>query len=590
MGRLLLFLSAMDVGDVDGRQDLARLKDEVQAVAVDRACQTPLAETGIDFLRPHHLLDGEMLDAFLAQCSRLDQAVAEVGDPPRPYTRWLDAERDDWALIDGPMRSALWGTALVDALPKGQRVGVLEPTRINPDSSPWNSRTDLVNELLMDGLPDQTLTLPRRSAAARDPAASPRARLRRTALIGTSAIGPLRRTIIGSSTKPVTLALNQTELRRLHAVIADLAVAFPGAIDAILLDRSAGPHVDRQAVRFARAPFVEHKAPHDDRLEGWFDRILDAVWGGRRASERALIRSHLHPAVVGRWLGYEAQVRTWIQILERRSTEVVICSTTRGVGRGLYEVPGEAASRLDIPVVTLPHAMRPFRARRLQVESPWRDAVPYDISSWESNTTDHPTRGVFIQREYPAARRRPAEATRRDRLRVLFLVDQGLESTCLREAVTALYADPNIQIRIKGHPSESPVGFPEVRDLGIPLEDPLSDLAMLLESSDVVVSPDYAGSALIHVLDAGKPLVLWWRSRMLTESWAERQAYVLQPFRDAAETVTSAGELRGLIRRLQSDRRLLVELAARSGAVAERLRPSNESTLPGLVKQFMRRG
>ncbi len=192
------------------------------------------------------------------------------------------------------------------------------------------------------------------------------------------------------------------------------------------------------------------------------------------------------------------------------------------------QLPALAAKRTGIRTFSIPHggfspANLLQQANYICCSSKLQALVWEDVGIESSRI--YKCRGLVAKEEYPSF---PVE--RNDELKlvsILVLCDpitplthRLLPRRSIREQVKTIQEIINIpddmkthvSIKVKTHP-----GYPEtelfrlgVEGNDVSIVDKNADLHELLNSSDLVVAMNYLGTALIHAVKSGKPIILYW--------------------------------------------------------------------------------
>lgn len=200
------------------------------------------------------------------------------------------------------------------------------------------------------------------------------------------------------------------------------------------------------------------------------------------------------------------------------------------------QLPAETAKRAGIRSIAIPHAGVHVKHRGRMSAETLLYSNPLQGKGYAAvgvpDERLRPCRGVVMAHEYPL--NRAVEAPPQGAARILALFDAisygspgrvlTVPLVCHREQLVALGAlkdQPahlNVDLRLKVHPA-----FPDlelvkivggkVADRIVPLD---ADLNSLLRSTDLVVSVNYVGSALIEAARLSRPTILLWTSPMLS--------------------------------------------------------------------------
>lgn len=205
-------------------------------------------------------------------------------------------------------------------------------------------------------------------------------------------------------------------------------------------------------------------------------------------------------------------------------------------------------------------------------------------------------------REYPHRSRTSSEGYfRLGTVRVLAL-SEGFKDGRVREhssllqalVQAALETAPNVSVAFKPHPGTPEIEATFLRTFGgsstvriVPRD---IDLHSLLEETDVVVAVNAAGSALVHAVELGLPLVLLWGRQKNRQAGPARQGSTWPAFwAERHPVVGDADALVELLQRIIHEPEFLLAMRQASLDGAVTLRPdANDRSLTRAVRELVR--
>ncbi len=353
---------------------------------------------------------------------------------------------------------------------------------------------------------------------------------------------------------------------------------WPSAAWATMLPTWLLPTVDRGLARqFSRA----------------YETCIEASAGRAWHKPLRVLRHHFGHYCKYRWpFLCRVNLAFWSGLWSKVHPRAVVVTSREETIFGLAAV---AAKALEIPVFMIPHGgvtcvgeptAQIYSADVLcNSELQKRTFLELGISPERL----HCAKGLLAASEYPVSSVRPAAT--KERARILALTEPTGEGPVLTkyttlkgqmEALRALAHPPEdivhqIQMLIKVHPKVSDIEVveaagSEVSDLLMPIN---SDLVPALEWADLIVAANYRGTALMHAMLGGKPVVY-----LLTEEApiTARRDFPYHIFSRGTEVVTTPEEFWNLIRRFLTDPHVAESLSVKASTFAER--ELNDETFP----------
>ena len=350
--------------------------------------------------------------------------------------------------------------------------------------------------------------------------ASAKSRVRHSILKGRGRVDP---SLLAGK---VVLAFNPGEFHRFTEVIDQLSESLPGKLAAVVL--SPDPTTARSiATRWSIAvgclplPAPIHVGVQKQFLCGYLQALRAA---GNSPWQKALkfLRFHFEYYCKQRWPGLVADFRSWYRLWNEARPDAVLVSS-------LYDsesqLPAEAAKRLGIPTFSIPHGGIPAPDNLLS-----SDHILYSYPI-QKTLLEHcgiqahrliACRDLVRENEYPTVSLQPFS---KHGWQLLALTDPCHHAgnlapeISIRDQITAFQVldhppediAERLSLNIKVHP-----GYPDLELFAV-VGDRLrqkvlpenSELQAVLKETDLVVALNYYGSALIHVLGSGKPIIFF---------------------------------------------------------------------------------
>lgn len=404
----------------------------------------------------------------------------------------------------------------------------------------------------------------------------------------------------------VVLAFNPDEFYRFTPIIQQLCRDLPGRIAAAILSPDQAT-ADRIAAEWS-IPVVcgPPCVPADFRLGQQFlngyTQALHTANGQLWQEPLKHLSFHFKHYCTQRWPMLVANLRFWSEFWSRACPKVVIVSQLLD---SESQLPAEAAKQLDIPTLSVPHGAVIGRPHYV-VPS---DHILYSFSIQKSfyERSGVPAhrlmacRDVVVESEYPVI---PAQMdTAPGVWRLLALTDPiGLAGcfspttspTAQLTALRTLGNPPadiagNLSIRIKVHPGYSDLELfvaigGRIRDWVLPIN---SELKSVLQGVDLIVAINYSGSALVHVLRAGKPVIFFWTDPLIGKIEPLAHADMFLP---AGMLVREAEEFWSVIRNFFTDPKLAKEMRLRAQKFSRNyLDDSNYPSISEVVNQVLQK-
>lgn len=378
-------------------------------------------------------------------------------------------------------------------------------------------------------------------------------------------------------TGTVTLAVYQPELARFWHLLESVG-RDSSAVVLVEPDRALALLEGRNRCVPVHPGPSAAPVPISDRVRQGLDAVARSDLGQPWEGAVGACRSTFEHYCAVRWPRLAGELRAWEDLWRAGRPGVVVTSSLEGPASRL---PAEAARRVGIPTLAAPHAAYDVPwygalsadallvAHALQRELYGRSGMPWDRLAACRDIVSH----------YEYETRRAAVVQPHEGVRVLALTNPVSYVTARLisdrfvahgEQLAALRAlrdvPTGVDVRLKVHPGFPDrelvrVAGPDVDRLVLPLD---ADLVSELDNADLVVGVNYMGSALLHVLAAGKPCVHLWTAAQLV-----RDHPFGALFAAGGEVLTTASELRRLLSDSLADPGVLADLAARSAAFAE---------------------
>jgi hypothetical protein len=285
-----------------------------------------------------------------------------------------------------------------------------------------------------------------------------------------------------------------------------------------------------------------------------------------------------------RWPRLVGNLQGWLDMWDRLEPGCVISA---GPDTAQPQLPGLAARLRGLASLAVPHGALETRqvgflgpatqlaANPLQAEGFVRSGVPVE--------TILRVRDVVSPNEYAVADRASGDGPPPGRcIALLNPVSYAAEGRGLMDLYVthgdqtqALWALDNLRslpegsISIKLHPGFPDLALleanaPDLTDHLLPLT---SDLATELDRHELVIGVNYIGSALFHVVAAGKPLILFWTSPLLRDPEVHPYSALI---RRAGLVVPDEAQLRVAVSRFFSEEGFSEELRTRSQRFASK--------------------
>lgn len=302
-----------------------------------------------------------------------------------------------------------------------------------------------------------------------------------------------------------------------------------------------------------------------------------------------------------RWPWILANIDAWVPIWEAAPPRLVLCSACPDARP---QFPAIAAHRLGIPVAHLPHAANDVGEGVVSENR----LYSYELHRKAFEDTGVPTHSLLRAAGLvPTHSYAPSSVPRIGDEKAtigLVLVDPiGLPEARLplttpyvyhREQLQALCSltvpaaaqQLGVRLLVKPHPNFPDQALLDVASSaapGLEVLDPGVDLFTLLDRVDFAVSLNYIGSAMVHILRAGLPTILYWTAPTLHERTPNPHPEL---FRDAGEVVTTEAQLWATIMRLATEPEYSTGLSARSAGYAAR--ELSDDDAPSLVAVLRR--
>jgi hypothetical protein len=324
----------------------------------------------------------------------------------------------------------------------------------------------------------------------------------------------------------VLLVINPGEAFRFTPVVQDLCTVLPEQVGAVLIGKNQG-----QERRYSQvwqcpvqsAPTVLESGPSPTvDFASAFQKVVeestDHPW--------SLAVTHLQEQFLYyctyRWPLLVSTLRTWTDLWMDVRPRAVIVSGLQDLES---QLPALAAKRMGIPTFAVPHGGVFPTPSICDAVGNFLYSFKPQKTFWESagfnNVRLIPSRDLLPINEYKMERR--ASFDPRARCRILVLTSLTTFPGCIApsiapraqiEALRVLSNPPqdlraDIQIKFKTHPRYTEWGLFEAAGIDtdkfvVPAD---SSLAALLPSVDLVVSLNNIGSAAVHSLGVGKPVI-----------------------------------------------------------------------------------
>lgn len=360
---------------------------------------------------------------------------------------------------------------------------------------------------------------------------SARARARRILTLVPQPPGPETGAIPAPVSLPkgaIVLAFNVGEAHRFTPIIEELyqGVSCPVAAVTLSHDPTRANAIGAEwPVPVAPGPALgELDAGSQAKFSQAYSRLVAEGLGEPWHSALRRFEFHFEYYRRERWPTLANGFRAWQELWKEARPQAVLVSS-------LYDaesqLPAAAARPLGIPTFAIPHG-----ATQLVDDLLASDYVLYGYRiqemAWQlggiKSSRVKPCHGIVTENEYPSSPNSELESS--GGLRLLGLTNPtGFERRLLPtlslraqlEALRAVNRPPadiaaRINLRIKPHPNNAEFEIFALADRGLEraVVPPNADLRSALQDSDLVVAINYLGSALLHALRLGKPVVLLW--------------------------------------------------------------------------------
>lgn len=330
----------------------------------------------------------------------------------------------------------------------------------------------------------------------------------------------------------VVLAFNHGEFHRFTHVIEQLSESLPGKLGAVILSpdpTTARSIATRWAIPVACGPLHApiHVNVQNQFLSG-YDQALRAA--GNLPWQKALrfLRFHFEYYCKQRWPKLVADFRYWCRLWNEARPDAVLVSS-------LYDsesqLPAEAAKRLGIPTFSIPHGGIQIPDNLLSTDYILYSYPIQRMIFERGGIQPHrqiSCRDLVPENEYPAGSLQPFS---KNGWRLLVLTNPChiagnlAPEISIRDQITAFHVldhppediAERLSLNIKVHP-----GYPDweifavvggrLRQKVLPAN---SELRAVLKETDLVVAVNYYGSALIHALRSGKPIIFLCTTRQV---------------------------------------------------------------------------
>jgi len=317
------------------------------------------------------------------------------------------------------------------------------------------------------------------------------------------------------------LMLPKRELERSRPIIDALRGADVVAMTVVPWMASAALTADAAALNdlpwLPTPPLERGRLADERRFRAEIARSLRDVDLEELAPVRAALGAGLS-RLARRWAAEARRLRWTRAMLERVRPALVVA----GRDDLSYQIPIEAAGRLGIPVMTLPHGV-------VEWWPPPRFAHPQHavhISGVRNPTapddTVTPCTDAFVPYEYPHRVERGRVLDDRDTAITIALITEGYGEISivpeLRVHRAALHAvvsaasslDREVRLLLKTHPGDledEQFLLPPTAACEVMVLPRSADVIELIAASDLVIGVNNIGSALVHAVRAGTPVL-----------------------------------------------------------------------------------
>lgn len=347
----------------------------------------------------------------------------------------------------------------------------------------------------------------------------------------------------------IILAFNPGEYYRFSPIIQKLCESLPGKIAAVILSSdfvTADRIADECSIPVICAPSSVSVDPEIvQRFLDGYENTKDTASGQMWENPIKHLQFHFEQYCTQRWPIMEANFRSWSEFWKEVCPKAVIVSSLQDTES---QIPAKAARCLDVPCFSIPHGViQDSQFDTIHVNSGSYFLCGIQIQKILYGRNGIPPhlliacRDALIENEYPVTPVK-IDATNRS-CRLLSLMGPiGFEgclapTICPRaqlEALDALNYPPidiakHLSLHIKVHPGSSYSNLELFDAIGDGIKEKVlptnSDLSSVLEQTDLVVSVNYIGSALVHAINAGKPVIYFWTDPLTRIHMEEVEAF-----------------------------------------------------------------
>lgn len=332
----------------------------------------------------------------------------------------------------------------------------------------------------------------------------------------------------------IVLVFNPSEFHRFTPIVSHLRGALPGKIAGVITtpDRNLA---ERFAAEWSVDVFCSPSASLVDTIgkkqfqEG-YQKACEASVGEPWQRPLRDLEFHFDYYATIRWPDLVSKLRAWSELWRVSCPKAVLVSSLQD---SESQLPAEAANRLGISSYSIPHGAGTTRCwDQVAAENILYSFLTQKTVLERSGIASRrlvPCSGVLVENEYsmnPTNVRGRPEAWR-----VLGLTNPIGFGGCITPAISpsaqllalrALDSPPSdianrLLLTIKVHPKYQDVEMIRAagRSLGKKVLPPNSDLKTLLQRVDLVVAVNYCGSAVVHTLRAGMPIVYFWTDSLI---------------------------------------------------------------------------
>jgi len=408
----------------------------------------------------------------------------------------------------------------------------------------------------------------------------------------------------------VVLAFNPGEFHRFTGIMEQLSDSFPGKVAAVILSPNQATAIE--TAEKWRIPVICGPCPAgsdlglQERFLRGYVKALDAARDQLWKKPLECLGFHFEHFCRQRWPELAASFRLWRDLWGQVRPGAVLVSALED---SESQLPAEAAKVLGIPTLSIPHGGG-MTSRTSAVNIAKRDYVLYSFLTQRavlerSGVPGHrliACRDLVAESEYPVVSLDTVAGQASWRL--LALTDPVGWRGCLApiisivaqmKALQALNDPPadiaaHLSLKIKIHPNRtwSDLEFYAAMEEGIeehvlPLN---SELSSVLEETSLVVAVNYGGSALVHTLRSGKPVIFFYTDRLLME---RAEAYVAADlYLRSGTLVQTAEELWVQVRGFFTDSELAEKMRLKAQAFCRNnFDDSNYPTIGEVVGQVL---